>query len=399
MIDPQEALKIVLNNVPLLPAEQMPIGNALGRILRQDCIADIDLPPFDRATMDGYAVRAADTATAPVRLKVLGEVAAGAVFPGAVSIGQAVRIMTGAPIPAGADSVQKVEVTRAEGDEVEIQEPTKVGQFISRRGSQVSCGEVIIKAGTRIGAAEQAVLATFGYSHPTVSRPVRVAVLATGSELVDVDHKPAPSQIRNSNNYTIGGFAARAGAEVTNLGHVVDDSDLIEEKMREGFAQSDVLILSGGVSMGDYDLVKACLKRLGAEIFFDKVSIRPGKPTVFGRLGEKVVFGLPGNPVSVSVTFNVFARPALLAMMGASEVNLLTVRAALADAVKNPPERNSYLPAKLEIVDGQAQVRRLKWEGSSDLVAFMRGDCLLIIPQGCSHKARGEIVDVMILER
>lgn len=397
MISVDEALEIVLNRIAPLGVEAIPLELAYGRVLAQEVISDIDLPPFDRARMDGYALRSSDAAVAPFTLNVIGELAAGAMFEGEMSAGEAVKIFTGAPLPAGADAVQKVEVTESDGKTVLIKETVRNGQFVTPRASEIAAGEVIARPGRQIAAAEMAVLASFGYATLEVYRQPRVAVLSTGSELVPVSVKPQGAQIRNSNSYSIASYAERAGAIVTNLGTVIDNAEATKQALLAAFADNDMVITSGGVSMGDYDLVKAALMEIGGEVYFDKVSIRPGKPTVFGRRGETWFFGLPGNPVSTSVTFNVFARPALCLLQGAELPQLLTVKAELAQSIKDASNRRSYLPAKLFIKDGRAIVESLKWVGSSDLVAFMSANALIIVPEEIHEIAMGNIVNVLLL--
>lgn len=398
MITVDEALSIVLGRVKPLDIESVALEDAQGRILAEDVIADIDLPPFDRARMDGYALRSTDVKTAPARLRSVGEIAAGASFDGMLAAGEAIKIFTGAPVPRGADAVQKVEVTESDGQSVVIKESVSLGQFITPRASEVKAGEVVAERGREIGPAEMAVLASFGYSRVRVALRPRVAVISTGSELVSVSQKPSAAQIRNSNSYTIGAYAARAGAAVDNIGTVRDTTEEVRAII-EASRSKDVVITSGGVSMGDYDLVKAVLVDLGAEIYFDKVSIRPGKPTVFARFGETYFFGLPGNPVSTSVTFNVFARPALRKMQGENSPMLTTAQAELARPVKDSSSRRSYLPARLFIENGRAKAETLKWGGSSDLVAFMRANALIIVPEETHEIAEGETVEVMALDR
>lgn len=399
MISVDEALHIVLSRVDHLGVERVRLDQAMGRLLAEDVRADIDLPPFDRARMDGYAVRSEDVATAPVRLRAAGEIAAGAVMTGKLGAGEAVKIFTGAPVPAGADAVQKVEVTESDGETVLIKEAVRPGQFITPRASEVTAGEIVARRGREIGPAEMAVLASFGYAEVEVSRKPRVAVISTGSELIEVSAKPVAAQIRNSNSYTISSYADLAGAEVSNLGAVKDSFTETRNALLEASRSRDMVITSGGVSMGDYDLVKAALADLGAEIFFDRVRIRPGKPTVFARLGSAFFFGLPGNPVSTSVTFNVFARPALRKMQGEDDPLLPTVRAAVARPIKDASSRRSYLPARLFIEDGRARAEPLKWVGSSDLVAFMRANALIIVPEDTHDIAEGEMVDAFALNR
>jgi molybdopterin molybdotransferase len=397
MITVDKALDIVLQHVEALDIETVAIDQANGRILAQDIRADIDLPPFDRARMDGYALRAKDAEVVPASLRVIGEIAAGAQFDGEVGRGEAVKIFTGAPLPNGADSVQKVEVTRANGKTVEILESVKPGQFITLRASEVVAGELVTPPGKEIGPAELAVLASFGYANVEVGKRPRVAVLSTGSELVDVSTKPTAAQIRNSNSYTIAAYAQRAGATVDLLGTVQDTPDATRSALLEASRDRDIVITSGGVSMGDFDLVKAALKEIAAEIFFDKVIIRPGKPIVFAKLGKTFFFGLPGNPVSTSVTFNVFVRPAIRKMQGESSPATRTVMAKLSTPIKDASSRRSYLPGRLLIEEGKALVESLKWGGSSDLVAFMRANALIIVGEEVHEIAAGEEVEVMTL--
>ncbi|HEY7913494.1 MAG TPA: gephyrin-like molybdotransferase Glp [Blastocatellia bacterium] len=397
MISVDQALAIVLDNVASLGVETVALENACGRVLGEDIIADIDLPPFDRARMDGYALRASDSGTTPARLLLIGETAAGQSFDGLVGEGQAVKIFTGAPVPAGADAVQKVEVTRQTGDWVEILEPVAPAQFITARASEARAGDKIARAGRPVAAAEMAALASFGYSRVKVGRRPRVAAISTGSELVAVSDRPAGAEIRNSNAYSIAAYSQNAGGAVEIVGTVKDSLDETREALVRAAASSDVVITSGGVSMGDYDLVKAALRDIGAEIFFDKVVIRPGKPIVFARLGATFFFGLPGNPVSTSVTFNVFVRPALRRMQGDASPVLPTARVRVSRPLKDSSSRRSYLPARLTIEEGQAVAEPLKWGGSSDLVAFINADALIIVPEQTHEIAEGELAEALLL--
>src|SRR5918911_672302 len=323
MLPVPEAIRVVLAETPRLEPESVALAAARGRVLAEDVIADSDLPPFDRALMDGYAVRAEDTSAAPVRLRIVGEAAAGRGWRG------------------------------------------------------------VLRAGAVVNAAMMAALASFGYARVRVGARPRVAVLATGTELVAVDAQPGPDQIRDSNTYSLLAYAEAAGAAVEHLPFAGDEPELLQRLIAEAAARADALILSGGVSMGVYDFTKAALRALGAQIFFERVSLRPGKPTVFARLGRTLVFGLPGNPVSVSVTFNLFARTALRAMQGASDAALVEEQAVLVRALKGAAERASYLPARLCTDEaGQLLADPLKWGGSSDFIAFARATALIIVPEG-----------------
>ena len=379
----------------------MELRYALGRVLAQDVVADSDLPPFDRSQMDGYAVRAEDVREAPARLRIVGESAAGRGWHHQLEEGQAVRIMTGAPVPAGADSVQQVELTTElkDGTVVELLESVETGKSIVPRGAEIKAGEIVLSAGTVINAAMMAVLAAFGYAKVEVFRKPRVAVLATGTELVAVDQKPGQDQIRDSNNYSIGAYAELAGAIVERLPVAGDETSVLKRQIAEAAERCDVIVTSGGVSMGVYDVTKSALKELEAELFFERVALRPGKPTVFARLPNgTLVFGLPGNPVSVSVTFNLFARTALLAMQGAAEPALKQETAALAKSVKGTVERESYLPVQLTTNDdGELIAFPLKWGGSSDFVAFAVATALVIVPANVKTIEAGSLLSVVRL--
>jgi molybdopterin molybdotransferase len=401
MISVVEAIRIVKEQTGTLPPETVALEDALGRFLAEDIIADTDLPPFDRSQMDGYALNASDVQTVPARLKIIGESAAGKGWHQKLKTGEAVRIMTGAPVPIGADSVQQVELTREldGGAEVEILEPASPGRSIVTRAAEIKADETVLNAGEHITAATMAVLASFGYAQVKVGKRPRVAVLATGSELVSIDEKPGMDQIRDSNNLSIGAYAQIAGAIVERLPLAGDDLSSLKRKITEAAARTKILITSGGVSVGIYDFTKLALKELDAEFFFERIALRPGKPTVFARLPHgTLVFGLPGNPVSASVTFNLFARTAILRMQGAKQPELETETALLAKTVKGAKERASYLPAHLSTNDdGQLLATPLKWGGSSDFVGFVRATALIIVPPDIREIDAGTKVQIVSL--
>lgn len=399
MISVADAVRTVIEQTRTLDTETVPLAEVSGRVLAEDVYADTDLPPFDRAQMDGYAVRAADVQSVPARLRLAGEAVAGKGWRGRLQAGEAVRIMTGAPVPEGADSVQQVEVTNeiigADGSvTVEIERASAAGQFIVPRADEIKKGACVLEAGTGVNAAMTAALASFGYARVRVSKRPRVAVIATGSELVPVSETPAPDQIRDSNSFSLAAYATLAGAHVEQMPLAADDLDSLKELISDAATRADMIVLSGGVSMGRYDFTKPALIELGAEIVFDRVSLRPGKPTVFAKLGGATVFGLPGNPVSVSVTFNLFARTALLQMQGARDATLAEQTATLARTTKGATGRESYLPARLHTDErGTLVAEPLKWGGSSDFVAFTRATALVIIPPDTTLNA-GAIVRV-----
>jgi len=383
MISISEAIQIVLQHTPTLASEAVVLKEATSRILAEDIIADTDLPPFDRAQMDGYAVRAADVARTPALLKIVGESAAGTGWHHEMNSGEAVRIMTGAPVPVGADAVQQVELTREPNGAatVEILESVEAGRSIVRRAAEIKSGATVLRAGEDINAQTIATLASFGYAQVKVGKRPRVGVMATGSELVNVSEKPGRDQIRDSNNYTIEAYARLAGASVHRLPLAGDDREELQRQMLSAVDDCDVLVSSGGVSMGVYDFTKVAIKELGAEVFFERVALRPGKPTVFGRIGKTLIFGLPGNPVSVAVTFNLFVRAALRAMQGATETSLSHFTAILTRDLKGSQGRESYLPAILRSDEkGTLLAEPLKWGGSSDFVSFARATALINVP-------------------
>jgi molybdopterin molybdotransferase len=401
MIPVSEAIQIVKDQTRALEPEQIALANSLGRYLAEDINADTDLPPFDRSQMDGYAVRAADTSTVPAKLKIVGEAAAGRGWHNEMKPGEAVRIMTGAPVPAGSDSVQQVEFTRESdgGSQVEILEPVTLGRSIVKRGSEIRASQTVLGAGEKINAGVVAVLASFGYAKVQARKRPRIAILATGSELVAVDQTPGTDQIRDSNNFSIGAYAKLAGASVERLPLAGDDIIQLKRQIAGAAEHGDIIVTSGGVSVGRYDFTKTVLKELGAEIFFERVALRPGKPTVFARLPNgTLVFGLPGNPVSVSVTFNLFARVAILTMQGAAETELEAGTAILAKNVKPAKDRESYLPARLSTNENAELIAEpLKWGGSSDFVGFARATSLIIIPQATGALEAGTKVRVVHL--
>jgi molybdenum cofactor synthesis domain-containing protein len=367
----------------------------------------MDLPPFDRSQMDGFALRADDVANAPVELKLVGESAAGRGWHDEMKAGEAVRIMTGARVPKGADTVQKVELTseysfgseaaRQTDGSVTINEPIAAGKNIVSQGDEVKKGEKIFESGARINERMIATLAAFGYAAVKVARSPRVSILTTGSEVVDIDRTPGIDQIRNSNSAMLGALvAATAGTELL-LPSAVDDLEAIKRVITDARHNSDMIVITGGVSVGKYDLTKKALVELGAEIFFDRVRLKPGKPAVFARLGETIIFGLPGNPVSAAVTFYLFVRKALLLMQRANETELKRGFAIAAGTLKAAKERDTYLPVKLGI-DGSARLTAtpVRWVGSSDFIGFGQADALAFLP-GSEKVDAGELVDVLFL--
>lgn len=415
MISVKEALAKVLSYVAVLEAEEVPILDSLGQVLAEDICSEINIPPRDNAAMDGYALQAKDTVGAspksPKLLRVIDTVIAGSISRQEVKPGTAIRIMTGAPIPKGADSVVKFEDT----DEVQRQRPStgevgilgevKPGLNVRRAGEDVTRGSLILKQGTTIRPAEVGVLASLGRSKVTVIRRPVVAILATGNELVAIGHPLPPGKIYNSNTYSVAALVRRYGGLPRILGIARDNEQSLITKLRRGL-DADMLITSGGVSAGDYDMVKDVLAKEG-EITFWSVRMKPGKPLAFGtikgvdRRGNPrniPHLGLPGNPVSAMVTFELFARPALLKMMGKKNLTKPTVEAVLEDPVTNTDGRRVYLRAIVEKSGDRYFARLTGPQGSGILTSMSLANGLVVISEDRTKVNAGEVVPVMMLD-
>jgi len=398
MISVEEALGILLSNLPERKIEQIPFQSALGRILAENLVATCDVPPFHRSAVDGYAVLSSDVEHVPIELAVVGESRAGGGMPGKLKPGEAIAIMTGAPVPDGADCVQMVELSQpsSDGHTVSILKPAKSRENIAPRGSESRVGEVVLQSGHRLGPAEIAVMATFGYREVKVYRKPSVAIVATGDELVEVDQTPRPDQIRNSNAYCLASQLRYMDIEADYLGIARDDKEELRRKMVEGL-ERDMLIITGGVSMGEYDFVQDVFHDLALEILFSKVAIKPGKPTVFARRGDKLVFGLPGNPISALVTFECFVRPVLGRLCGMKAPELPRMRGELLADMKQSPGRMAFMPAWVFWEQDGWKVEPLHWKSSADVVGFTRANATFIFPKNRDFLSRGEIVELMLL--
>jgi len=369
--------------------EQVALPDLAGRVLADDIAADRDSPALARSVRDGYAVRAADL---PATLKIIGEVRAGERFAGSVSPGQAVEIMTGAPIPAGADAVVMVEHTRRDVTQVVIDHAAEPGQFINPKGCEAAADDVVLRTGTRLDYTGVAILAAFGHSQVNVYHRPRVAIIATGDEIVEVCEQPADFQIRNSNAYSLAAQVTRAGGVPDILPVARDTEEHTREMVGRGL-EADLMLLSGGVSAGKYDIVEKVLAEFGAEFYFDRVLIQPGQPLVFGRASEKFFFGLPGNPSSTMVTFEIFARAALELLAGQSETSLLMPLARLTTDFHHRKGLTRFLPARLS--DDGAEVTPVPWHGSADIPALTRASAYLVADPDRAEYARGELIRVL----
>ncbi len=400
MIALEEAQAKVNRELQVLPPAEVPIAESLGLTLAETVIAPEAIPPFANTAMDGFAVRAADTVGAnkqsPVSLPVVGTIAAGTTAARRLESGEAMRIMTGAPVPDGADAIIMVELTKPNGFDVDIMAEVPVGNHIRPAGDDIAAGSEILHPGTVLAPGHLGVLASVGRQTVTVFRRPRVGVMSTGDELVEGPEPLQPGQIRDSNRVTLLALAHEAGFEPVDLGLIRDDEGELEAALRQGVTTCDAVITSGGVSMGDYDYVKAVLTRLG-EFSWMQVAIKPAKPFVFGLLDEVPVFGLPGNPVSSMVSFELFARPGLKRMMGHLDAERPRVRARTTEPLRRHPDGKTHFIRVVASQDGDEwKVRSSGGQGSHQLMAMATANALAVVPDG-DGVDEGELVDVMYL--
>ena len=392
MISEEEARARILDKIKPLPERAVPLAQALGCFAAQDYFARLPLPVFDNSAMDGYAV-VASACKKGARLRVIGEQPAGRDRQLRVSPGEAVRIFTGAPMPSGADAIVMQEDVTRDRDEIAINTDVEAGEFIRQRGCDLAEGQRIVAKGQRLRAATIALLASQGFAEVTVGGEVNAAIISTGDELVKPGEKLEPGQIYESNSALLNALLERCGAIVNSVEHCRDERESLSKAIKRA-AKSDILIISGGVSVGEHDLVKDALLELGAQIDIWRVAIKPGKPFLFGKVNECAVFGLPGNPVSAFVTFLQFVRPAILKMSGASDFTLPQVPAKLAVELTNDGDRAHYVRGKLE----QGRFTPVGRQESHALFGLSQSNALLRLAVGQLLKA-DEIVDVQIWDR
>lgn len=400
MLSVEEARCRVLETIRPLETVEVPLLEALGMTLAEEAVAGNDIPPFDNSAMDGYAVRAEDVAgasgDAPVELAVLGDLPAGYTAEVAVGPGQALRIMTGAPLPQGADAVVPVECTRPGEGRVLVMEEVSRGDNVRRAGEDVKAGERVLDPGIPVGPAELGMLASLGYARVRCFRRAVVGIISTGDELVEVGAELAPGKIRDSNSYTLYGMVREAGGEPLCLGIVRDDPHLLERTILENLDEVDLFVTSGGVSVGDYDMVKDVLGKLG-EMNFWKVAMRPGKPQAFGHIQGKPLFGLPGNPVSVMVSFEQFVRPALLKMMGRSSLFRPQFTAVVDAPIGRRTGRTEFIRVIAEWQEGRWHARPTGPQGSGILRSMVRGNALAVLPEEVGRLEAGSEVTIQLL--
>lgn len=401
MIPVEEATKKLLANVRPLKAEEIPVLKSLGRVLREDIRSPLSIPPFNKSAMDGYAVRSVDikgaSTRSPVELNVLEDIPAGHVGRHRVTKGTASRIMTGAPMPAGADSVVMVEYTERTHGGVSIMSEVPKGKNVARAGEDVKKGQRVLQAGTVIGAAQMGMIASTGRSRVKVGIRPKVLVLSTGSEVLAPGKEIKPGHIYDSNGYSLIGQAVSRGADARFLGIAPDRRGALERKI-ESADDFDILILSGGVSVGDYDLVQDILLEMGVKRIFYKVRMKPGKPTFAGVQGKRFVMGLPGNPVSCMVTFELFVGPLLDTLLGKKQVGPRRGHAFLSEDANLKPGRRKLLRGRLNERDGRLSVRLFRHQESGILRSMVESDVLVDVPDNVTRLRAGSMVDIVFPE-
>jgi molybdopterin molybdotransferase len=402
MISVEEALTRILAEIHPLNITRVPLADALGLVLAEDVIAEEDIPPFDNSAMDGFALLSKDSRPHngnPPRLRVTGGIAAGYVANHAVEEGSAMRIMTGAPVPPGADAVIQVELTHNDGPEsewVEILQEVAPGNNIRPAGEDMRKGQTALQHGTEIGPWEIGILATLGRANVPVIRRPRVAILSTGDEIVDVGEQLQPGKIRNSNGYLLEAAVRRAGAEAHRLGVARDSVESLREKLTEAITY-DLILTSGGVSVGDFDYVKDVMQEQG-QMNFWRINMRPGKPVAFGRIGDVPLLGLPGNPVSTAVTFELFGLPLIRKMLGHSRLVKPQIDVVVEEDIRERAMRRHYIRARVEWRDGRFVARTTGNQGSHIMTSLLNANALLIVPEGGVTFNAGDTAKAMMLD-
>lgn len=399
MISASEAKDIILKNVNIKSPKKVPLSDALGLVLARDIKAANFLPPFSNSAMDGFAVKAGDTKGAsekhPVRLKVIEDLPAGFSSRKLLKRDEAIRIMTGAPLPKGTDSVVMVEFTKSDGKYAEIFREVSYGENVRMKGEDVKKGEVVLRKGEAISPQQIGLLAALGFKDVIAFPRIKVSILATGEELIRLGEKLRPGKIRDANSYILSSLVSRTGAQPVRLGIVKDDPTAIERKIKQGL-RNDILLISGGVSVGDYDYVKIVLDKLGVKRFFWKVAMKPGKPVVFGTVKGKPVFGVPGNPVSAFICFIEFIAPAILKMMKRDHREIYET-AILESDVKKEKGKRYFMSAVLTRQNGEYHVRPITPQNSAMLRPLSRANTILILDEKSDYIKSGKAVKVKIL--
>jgi len=396
MIRVTEALSIILSRVPVLGSERVMTNQALGRVLAEDIVSDVTIPPLDNSAMDGYAVRSGDLAALPARLRVTGDLPAGSRWHVPIGSGEALRIMTGAPVPDGADVVIRQEVTRRDGDFVEILEREPVAN-IRFAGEDIKAADRVMTSGTCLRPAHIGVLASIKRAAISVCQRPRVAILSTGDELVDIDGNLGDGKIVSSNSYSLAALVQENGGTPIMLGIAQDTPEDLRACFEQGM-HADIIISSGGVSVGDYDFVKDVLQDMGVEMSFWKVAMRPGRPLAFGAIGSTPAFGLPGNPVSAMISFEQFVRPAMRKMSGLQNIFRNTLPAVVDEPVATKTGLTYFLRCRVRREPDGLHVCTTGAQGSGILMSMAEANALMIVPETIGNISAGDRVEVQILD-
>lgn len=397
MVSRDEALNIILKETHVLGAIKENILESNNRVLAEDIYSKDSLPPFNKSAMDGYAIKSEDTKDAtldsPKKLKIIGGIKAGDCCSDVLSQGQAFKIMTGAPLPKGADAVIEIEKVNTNEDNISIYEEVKYFKNIIKFGEEIMTGELALKKGTFIRPGEIGMLASLGYANVRIYRKPVVALLVTGDELIDINSEIYGGKIRNSNEYSLSALIENAGAEVLSFGVVEDDKEILKNKIKKALNCSDIIITSGGASVGDYDFVEQVLEELGAKIKFKSVSIKPGKPISFAVLNEKLLFSLPGNPLSAITTFQEFVKPVCEKMLGKQVLRQECFNVIIADDFKAKEQRIKFIYVDLKYENGNFYAYKLGSQSSNHLKTLTKANGMVIIPEGKGSVRAGEILN------
>jgi molybdopterin molybdotransferase len=396
MISVEEALRIILEESKALKGEEKDILSCLNKVLAEDIYSRDNLPPFDKSAMDGYAIKGEDTDAykdgVSIKLEIVDIIKAGESSDKELSSGKAMKIMTGAPMPKGANAVIQIEKVEVHENTLYISEKVENGCNVIKLGEEIKIGDIALRKGTLIRPTEIGVLASLGYSKIKVHRNPVVAILTTGDELVDINEAPKFGQIRNSNEYSLKALIQNLGLEALSLGIVEDKKDTLKSKIKEALEKSDVVITSGGASVGDFDFVEQVLMEINAEVKFKSIAIKPGKPISFAVIGKKLFFSLPGNPLSAITTFEEFVKPACNKMLGKETSDNSIFPVILCDDFKEKEDRRKYIYVRIEKINGNMYAYKLGSQSSNHLMTMSKANGIIIMPEGIGYKKAGEIL-------
>jgi len=397
MISVEKALSIILQETPVLEGERKNILSCLNKVLAEDIYAKDNLPPFDKSAMDGYAIKSDDTNlckdAVSAQFKVIGLIKAGDFTNEELKHGEAFKIMTGAPLPKGADSVIQIEKVNVKDNKLYVHEKVKRGNNVLKLGEEIKIGEVALKKGTIIRPPEIGIFASLGYSSVIVHKDPVISLLITGDELIDIDSTLEMGKIRNSNEYSLTALVKNLGADVLSFGVVEDNKDILKSKVEEALEISDIVITSGGASVGDFDFVEQVLKELNADVKFESVAMKPGKPVSFAVIGKKLFFSLPGNPLSVITTFEEFVKPTCEKMLGKEVIYDDTFPVILSEDFKEKEGRKKYIYVKIKNVDGKFYAYKIGTQSSNHLMTISEANGIIIMPDGVGYKKAGDILN------